>query len=229
MAEAAVSAMPWPRFPSASFCDTSPSIEALARWNRAPQAAKTSRGRDPSRTPQAEGRAPRAASPPGSRPRATSWSIAPAGTAAAAATLAAAVKPMDQNRTGLPRRGAASRIARLIEPSPRWNSASLRPARRAKRAGPTTPSEIAARVGPIVTPASAPTSPAAATVQNRGASGMTRQVAVTTTTAPAIRARLARTASTSAPMGACDASPVRAPIESAAPMLAGSQPCSASR
>jgi len=81
----------------------------------------------------------------------------------------------------------------------------------------------------MVTPASAPTSPAITTVQNRGASGTTRQVAVTTTTAPAISARLARTASTSAPMGACATSPVSMPIESAAPMLAGSQPCSASR
>src|SRR3712207_6987654 len=74
---------------------------------------------------------------------------------------------MVQNRTALPRKGAASRIARLIAPSPRWNSASFRPARRAKRPGPTTPREMAASVGPMVTPASAPTSPAMDTDQNR--------------------------------------------------------------
>ncbi len=165
----------------------------------------------------------------GQQARARSWSIALAGTAAAAAMVAMAVKPMVQNRTGLPRKGAASRITRLIEPSPAWNSASFRPARRAKRSGPTTPSEMAASVGPIVTPATAPTRPATATDQNRGASGTTRQVAVTTTTAPASSARLARTASTSAPRGACDTSPVSMPIESAAPMLAGSQACSAMR
>ena len=105
----------------------------------------------------------------------------------------------------------------------------MRPARRAKRSGPTMPNEIAANVGPIVTTASAPNSPAKATVQKCGENGITKQVAVTTTTAPAISARLDRTASTSAPNGACDTNPVNAPNESAAPMLAGLQPCSAKR
>jgi len=96
-------------------------------------------------------------------------------------------------------------------------------------AGGTVEGAIVVGLSPSEAAASAPTSPAITTVQNRGASGITRQVAVTITTAPASSARLARTASTSAPRGACDSSPARAPIESAAPMLAGSQPCSVIR
>ena len=157
------------------------------------------------------------------------WTIASFGIAAAAVMLARAVKTIETNSTELPKRGAVSRMIRLSVPSPEWKKASFRPFRRAKRAGPTTPSEIDASVGPMMTLASAPTRPAAETDQNCGAKGMTRQVAVITTTAPAIRARLARTASTSAPSGAWESSPVMAPIESAAPMLPGSQPCSASR
>ena len=129
----------------------------------------------------------------------------------------------------VPKTGAVARIATLMTPLPRWNSDSFRPARRATRAGPTMPSEIAARQGPIVVPARPPTTPAAATGQNRGASGMTRHVAVTTATAPAISARFCRSASTTAPSGVCDARPTRPPNESARPMLAGSQACSVRR
>ncbi len=105
----------------------------------------------------------------------------------------------------------------------------MRPARRANRAGPTMPREMAASVGVIAVPASAPTVAAAATGQKCGASGITRQVAVTTTTAPASSRRLARVASTSSPIGVWDSRPTSPPIESARPMLASSQACSVSR
>jgi len=124
--------------------------------------------------------------------------MARSGTAQAAPTLAAAVKPIIQNTMLVPATGAVARIIKLMAPFPKWNSDSFRPARRAKRAGPTIPSDIAARHGPIVVPASPPITPAAATGQKRGASGMSRHVAVTTTTAPASSARFARSASTMA-------------------------------
>jgi len=203
-------------------------MAALARWKSAPHAANTSKGRLASSVLQGDRRVP-CPTPSGERPRATSWSMAPSGTAQAAPVVAAAVKPIIQNTMLEPRNGAASRITRLIAPLPRWNNASFRSARRAKRAGPTTPSDIAARQGPIVVPASPPITPAAATGQNRGASGTNRHVAGTTTTAPASNARFARSASTMAPSGTCDTKPTKPPKESAKPMLAASQPCSVRR
>ena len=155
--------------------------------------------------------------------------MARSGTASAARTLAAPVTAIIQNRTGVPRKGAVARITRFTPAFPKWNSDSLRPDRRAKRAGPTMPREMAASVGVIAVPASAPTTAAAATGQKRGASGITRQVAVTTTTAPASSARLARVASTRRPIGVCDKRPTSPPIESARPMLASSQACWVSR
>jgi hypothetical protein len=127
-AQAAVNIIPWPGFPRASFCATSPSIEPLARWKKAPQTAKIISGRLASSVLQGEGRVPWPA-PSGSRPRATSWSMEPRGTIHTAITLAMAVTPIIQNTTGVPRKGAVSRITTLMTPLPRWNRASLRPAR----------------------------------------------------------------------------------------------------
>ena len=203
-------------------------MDPLAKWNSAPHTAKISSGRLSSSVAQGEGRCPPPAAS-GTSPRASSWSIAAAGSAATASTLATAVSAIIANTTDVPRKGAVARITRLIAPFPRWNRASLRPARRAKRHGPTTPSDMAARVGPMVVPARAPTTPAAATDQKCGDSGITRQVAVTTSTAPARSARLLCTASTMAPSGVCDTSPTRPPQESARPMLASSQACSVNR
>jgi len=91
------------------------------------------------------------------------------------------------------------------------------------------PSEIAASSGLTMVPARAPTTPHAATGQNRGAKGITRQVAVTTTTLAASSSRLALMRSTSAQSGPCTTSPVRPPNDNAKPMLSAFQPCSVIR
>jgi hypothetical protein len=81
---------------SASFWPTSGNIAALAKWKSVVDAAKTSNGGLASRTPKPDGPAASELSELPSRPRATSWSIAAAGTLSVAAMLATAIAAISQ-------------------------------------------------------------------------------------------------------------------------------------
>jgi hypothetical protein len=128
-----------------------------------------------------------------------------------------------------PEKTAPAPTTTLQAALPPWLKASFRPMRRAKAAEPTTPSVIAATVGGNTAADAPDTACIAATGQKPGASGMSRQVAVTSAAAPATSARLARSLSTSTPMGVCARRPAMAAAESATPMLASSQACRSSR
>src|SRR4051812_28856614 len=105
------------------------------------------------------------------------------GIASTAATLARAVLASTQKTATVPHMKEAPSTTTLQAALPAWNMASLRPARSGKRAGPTMPSEIAETAGPNRVPTILPITPAATTGAKRGASGIDKQVPVTTTAA----------------------------------------------
>jgi hypothetical protein len=102
----AISEVPNPGSVNASFCPTRGSMAALAKWNSVVQAEKTSSGRQARRTLKPDGFSWAAAAPSSfpCRPRATSWSMEPAGTESVATTLATAMEAMSQNTATGPKK-----------------------------------------------------------------------------------------------------------------------------
>src|SRR4029077_20102044 len=97
------------------------------------------------------------------------------------------------------------------------------PMRRVNVACPTMPSVTAASAGANTTPAACAIAWDAATGQNDGSQGSTRDAAVTSVAAAIITARFALVASTSAPAGVCATIPAKVAIDITMPMLASSQ------
>jgi hypothetical protein len=203
-------------------------MEALAKWNRAPQAVNTRRGRELSSTLQAEGRAPlrRVAGQEASGDLVVDGARRNGRGGKHAGHGREAHRP-EQDRVA--EKGCGDEDHQADEAVAEMEQRLVPPGPPGEAGGPDDAERDGGKSRPDRDSGSAPIRPAVATDQNWGASGITRQVAVTSTTAPAMSARLARTASTSAPKGAFATSPVMAPIESAAPMLAASQACSVIR